>query len=205
MVRQLAVFGCLFIFAAVSIAEDKPADPKAAPAKEDKAEAPKFHISSPIVKDIEPIEAFICGEAETNFEQFMDTLSKTFFPLMEKEGENGTVFQGAPIFIYHGASQDPAKKFKFTAGYAVAPDAKPIGEYKIKKIDGYRCLSVYYTGSLETIDQAYMQLFAQVARAGHTPTGQTRELYLDWHGEASPNTVVEVQVGIAAEKKDAKE
>lgn len=173
----------------------------AAAAPTAKAEKKDYHLSPMIVKDIKAIEAFISGESETTRTDMMEALGKTFFALMEKEGENGTVFDYPAIFVYQGASGEPDKKFKLSTGYPVKAGAKAIGDFKVNKLEGYRCASVYYTGSLTHIGDAYSELFTQLIKAGHKPTGQSRELYLFWDGEDSPNTVVEIQVGIAEEKK----
>ncbi len=201
MIRLLTII-VAFCVAGPLLAEDPKAKdlPPAAVKPGENAEKSAHHLSQPIVKDVDEIPNLIFAETETTFEEFSDTLGKLFFPMMEKEGENGTVYWGAPIFIYHGASKDPKAKFKFTVGFAVKPESKPIGEFKIKKVDGYRCVSVYYTGPLSSISKAYEAVFAEIGKSGHKPTGQSRELYLDWHGEDSANTVVEVQVGIEGRK-----
>jgi general secretion pathway protein G len=185
-------------------ADPSPPTQKERTAPASTVEKKDYHLSTMIVKDIKTIEAFISGETETTLNEMMEALGKTFFPLMEKEGENGTVFSYPAIFVYHGASADPHKKVKLSTGFPVKPDAKAIGDFKVKKLEGYRCASVYFTGSLMHIGDAYGELMAQVAKAGHKPTGQTRELYLFWDGDDSPNTVVEIQVGIAEVPKDEK-
>lgn len=191
---------CLIVSAAVNVAiaaEEKPADaaPKAA------AEKPAYHLSPMIIKDTDAVDHFIYGEAETDFATMMDTLGKTFFALAELEGKNGAAFDYPAIFVYHGNTGDPNAKFKIATGFPVKETVKPVGDFKIKKLDGIRCASVYYTGSLEHIGKAYESLFGQLIKAGHKPTGETRELYLYWAGETSPNTVVELQAAIGKEEK----
>lgn len=205
----LNCLAALLVTSVVNADPSPPAKDKAPAVAPAKVEKKAYHLSTMIVKDVKAMEAFIAGEAETTRNDMMDALGKTFMPLMEKEGENGTVFDYPAIFIYQGASAEPDAKFKLSTGYPVKPGAKAIGEFKVKKVEGFRCASFYFTGSLTHFGDAYAELFAQVIKAGHKPTGQTRELYLFWDGEDSVNTVVEIQVGIEAakkadDKKDAK-
>ncbi|MEX2216605.1 MAG: GyrI-like domain-containing protein [Phycisphaeraceae bacterium] len=185
-----------------ALAQDKaaPQDPKSAP-----AEKPTHHLSSPIVKDIKELEHFIYGEAEITFDTMMDAMTKTFFPLMESLGKNGVVYDYPAIFVYKGATEDPKKKFTFQTGYPARPDCKAPEGFKIRKLEAHRCVSIYFTGPLTELEAAYKAVYAQIAKAGHQPTGESRELYLFWDGEASPNTVVEIQVGIARPAKDDKD
>jgi general secretion pathway protein G len=198
MFRCLPLVALLAVISLPAYGEDK-ARAAAAPAKE---KAP-YHLSPMIIKNTDAIEKFICGEAETTQEDMMAALQKTFFALMEKEGQDGAAFDYPAIFIYEGNTGDPKKKFKLTTGFPAKENAKAIGEFKVKKVEGIRCASVYYTGSLEHIGKAYESLFTQLIKAGHKPTGETRELYLFWAGEASPNTVVELQAAIAPADKEA--
>jgi hypothetical protein len=49
---------------------------------------------------------------------------------------------------------------------------------------------------MSRIDRAYEKLGPSVTAAGHTPTGETRELYLYWEKPESPNNVIQLQMGI---------
>jgi len=188
-------------FAAPLNAEDaKDKAPAKAPDKP-VADKPAFHLSPMILKSTDAVEHFIYGEMETDQAGMMDALQKTFFPLMEKEGKDGLILDAPPTFVYQGATQDPKQKFKLATGFPTREGAKAAGEFKVKKLDGIRCASIYFTGSLEHFGKAYESIFTQLIKAGHKPTGETRELYLFWAGEASPNTVVEIQVAIAPQEK----
>jgi len=198
MRELLASFLFVAATATALAAEDK------APAKAaDKPAAAKadFHVSPMIIKNTDAVERFIYGEAETTQEDMMETMQKIFFPLMEKDGKDGIVLNYPAIFVYQGASQDPKQKFKLATGFPAREGTKAVGEFKVKKLDGVRCASIYFTGSLEHFGKAYESIFTQLVKAGHKPTGETRELYLYWAGDASPNTVVEIQVVIAPEEK----
>mgnify|MGYP002624852251 CR=1 FL=1 len=194
-------------FVSLVLAESKnppePPVPPSTPPPAAESETPKFHLSKPIVKDIAELEHFVYGEVETTFETMMDAMTKTFFPLMESLGKDGVVYDYPAIFIYNGVkSDDPKAKFTLVTGYPARPECKAPKGYKIGKLEGHHGLSADFTGPLSEISHAYQAIFKDLLAAGHQPTGQTRELYLYWDGEESPNTVVEIQVTIAKPGKD---
>jgi effector-binding domain-containing protein len=156
---------------------------------------PVWHLSPLLVKDVKEVPGYLHGSAETTLADIAKTLDKIFMPLMDKAQKAG-LLGGPPIFVYHGATGDPTAKFTLDTGFAVPADTKPLGEFKVNKLPGYRAATAYFTGPLSSLGAAYTQFFPELMKAGYTPTGDMREVYLFWEGPDSANNVVEIQVGI---------
>ena len=118
-------------------------------------------------------------------------------PLVTAAQEAGVHFMGGPVFIYDGAMGDPDQPFKLTTGFPVAPGTEAVDGAVIEELPAVRVASVYYTGPVEHLQEAYQALFPALFRAGLRPAGVSREVYLHWVDEDSPNNVIEVQAVLA--------
>ncbi|GEM_PF-730683 len=116
--------------------------------------------------------------------------------LMKTARESGVQIEGSIMFIYHGASPDPTKPFDLDVAAVVIADAKPAGDFKVKQLPAFNCVSTVYCGPVYRVGEAYGQLIAQCEAAGVQPADETREMYLYWEAMDSPNNVTLVQVGI---------
>jgi effector-binding domain-containing protein len=133
-------------------------------------------------------------EVETSLSEMGTTVGPIIEELQKLVKEKKVSYAGCGVFVYFGASADPTKKFKLQVSFAVAEDTKPQGEFKVRKLEPFKCLTVVYAGPLASISRAYEKAFGNLG--GSVPTGETREYYLDWEGVDSPNNVELVAVGI---------
>jgi effector-binding domain-containing protein len=126
----------------------------------------------------------------------MDHINKSFAGLEAASKQGKVHYTGAALFVYHGVTQDFAKPFTLDIGYLAADDAKAAGEFKVRKLDEFRCATVLYTGPVTSIHAAYGKLMPALGKAGHKPTTENREYYMYYETPDSPNDVTMVAVGI---------
>ncbi|MGH7178062.1 MAG: effector binding domain-containing protein [Tepidisphaeraceae bacterium] len=154
-----------------------------------------YVISAMRVQEMKGI-TFLYVSAETNYGAMHQTVTDAMSGFEEAIKAGKFSPDGATLFIYHGASQDPNKNFTLEMGFPVAEDTKPFGDYKVKKLDAFKCATVLYSGAVANIGQAYQQVFSELFQQGLKPTGETREFHFMWEGPESPNNVSLIQVGV---------
>ena len=169
----------------------------AQPAEADQPKPVEWHLSEPIVKDVAEVPAFLSGSTRTTLNEIKPAVEELMGPLIEAVQNGDATFMGAPIFIYQGATGQPDVPFDMTIGFPATDADVAVPGYANKPLAPFRCVSFYYTGPMEGLPAAYGKLMPQVFQAGHMPSGVSRELYLFWETEDSPNNIVEIQIGIA--------
>ncbi len=160
-----------------------------------KAENP-WHLSAVIEKSVREIPGFMSATATTTIPKIKEVVAAKFGPMGKAAREAGVHFEGPAIFIYQGATGEMEQPFDLTMGMPVAADAKDVGEYKVAKRPGMLCVSAYYTGDISHLGEAWGKFYGQAMQRGVKPTGESREVYLFWEGEESPNNVIELQIAI---------
>lgn len=133
---------------------------------------------------------------KTNLQNIGQAAKDGFDKVGKEMADQKIVPSGPPMMVFHGATPDPAADFTLDIGLIVPDDAKPAGDLKVDKLEKFRCMSVLYTGPVKGVSAAYQKVYPDLARAGHTPTAESREMLLYWEGEDSPNNVIQVSVGI---------
>ncbi len=200
LIIPAGVAACL-IFAGISVARQHepakhrtPTTAPAAPAARDPGEN-DFVISPMRVQEMRQTN-YMYKSFETSFGEMGDQIHATMTELIGGIKSGDVPVTGPAIFVYHGATPDPTKKFTLEIGFQVDESAKDWNDFKVKKLDEFRCASVLFGGSVQNMPAAYQQVFADLTGAGHVPTGESRELYLMWEDETSVNNVVLIQIGI---------
>ena len=133
-------------------------------------------------------------EVETSLSEMGQDVGPILEELSKLVKEKKVVYDGCAVFVYQGASPDPTKKFKLQVSFAVAEDTKPQGEFKVRKLEPLKCLTVLYGGPVASIAKAYEKLYGGLGNK--TPTGESREYYLNWEGVESANNVELIAVGV---------
>jgi effector-binding domain-containing protein len=145
------------------------------------------------VQDL-PAVTYIYGSSQTTFDKMMDLVNK-YIPLLTKGIEDGTIrAKGPAMFIYKGVQEDMSKPFTLEIGWCVADDAKDVGELKVRKLPAAKYATMLYTGSTANASKIYEKLMPAIAKAGLTPAGDVREMYIYWERPDSLNNVIQVQV-----------
>lgn len=201
MIRTLVLVG--FAFAPACIAAAQEGDTLApghitAQAQGTAVADPPFHLSQElIVKELRPIERFVSGKAKTTLATLPQAIGQTFMGLLQQGNLEATRFTGPAIFIYRGSDGAPNTEFDFSAGFQVLPDEPTPQGFEMSTLPAFRCATLYYTGSLANLPQAWQTAMEKVTQAQLRPTGEQRELYLYWEDPQSPNNVIEIQIGVA--------
>jgi effector-binding domain-containing protein len=161
---------------------------------------PARDASAPLVSDshVQTLRAvtFCHITVKTSIQKMSQTAREGVKKLDKLMAENKIRPEGPPMFVYHGASPDPAAEFTLDMGFVVPDDTKAAGELKVDKLEKFHCMSVLYTGPAPGVSAAYEKVYPDLTKAGHTPTSESREMFLYWEGEDSPNNVIQVSAGI---------
>ena len=139
-------------------------------------------------------KTIIYREVETSLPEMGQDVGPILEDLSKLVKEKKVVYDGCAVFVYQGLSTDPTKKFKLQVSFAVADDTQPQGEFKVRKLEPLKCLTVLYGGPVSSIAKAYEKLFGGLGNK--TPTGESREYYLNWEGVESGNNVELIAVGV---------
>lgn len=154
-----------------------------------------FVVSKMRVQEL-PAHTFFYREMETSLQEIGAVVEPTIMAMFEAIKTNNIDVTGSVTFVYHGASPDPAKKFKLQIGILVADGTAAVSDFQVRKLEALKCSTVLFSGPMMAIARAYNQLFTDLMAAGLAPTGETRETYLLWESAESKNNVVLVQAGI---------
>src|SRR5687768_2242458 len=155
--------------------------------------ADDVQLSEVAIRTLAP-KTIIYQEVETSLAEMGAAVGPILEQLTALVKEKKVVFDGAAIFIYQGASPDPTKKFKLQVSFAVAEDTKPQGEFKVRKLEPFKCATVLFGGPVASVAKAYEKLYGGLGNK--TPTGESREYYLNWEGVESANNVELIAVGV---------
>lgn len=166
--------------------------------EEKKADAPAAaepQLSAAQVLTLKPM-SYMYVTLETSLQDMAEPIRKTLPELM-KTAQDAHLHPGMPtIFIFHGADGEAATKFKLDIGFQVPAGTKAVGEWKVADLPEHRCVSVLYSGPIAQITKAYEKLVPAATDGNRQPTGESRQMYLFWDGDNSPNNVVQVTLGI---------
>ena len=155
---------------------------------------------SPVVSDVRvrtlAESNYLYVESETSYAEMGPFIEEAVKKLEAAEKEGKIRVTNSYVFVYQGASPDPSKKFKLQVGATVADDVAAVGDLKVRKLPTYRCASVLYQGPVQQMMLPYQKLMPALEPAGLEPTGENREYYTFWEGEASKNNIVMVTAGV---------
>ncbi|MEJ2765665.1 hypothetical protein VV869_17060 [Photobacterium sp. MCCC 1A19761] len=119
--------------------------------------------------------------------------------IQEAAEQSGLDVAGPWHFIAHGLPQDTQTKFEieFTLPVSGECHGVPGDGVELKESRYFRCASTQYSGSLSQLFEAgYQPLLQAMADNNCALTGESREIYHQWHGPESAKNVIEIQFGI---------
>ena len=153
-------------------------------------------IAEMIVQNI-PAKHYVHGSIETDFKSMGEPVGKTLTSLIKTASENKLPLVGPVLHFYYGAPhQSPDKAFKMETGFFVQEGLKMPGDFKVRELPKFRCVTILYTGPGLRIGDSWQKLYRSIGDKGLTTTGEEREVYLYWEGVDSPNNIVQVMVGV---------
>jgi effector-binding domain-containing protein len=83
---------------------------------------------------------------------------------------------------------------KLQAGFPVKSGTKAVKPFAVIDVPEWKCLSALYKGSMESIQEAWAEMSAEVEKRGLKATGEIREIYRVWVDFGSAKNVTELQV-----------
>ena len=135
---------------------------------------------------------------ETSFDKMGDPIKEGFDKIFAAASEAKLLIARPTLLVYPKANPHfhPDKSFKLEIGIVVGDDTQAVGECKERKTEPFKCATILYTGPVDQQGRAYEKLIPALKAAGHTPTGEEREMCLYWEGLDSQNNVFFMQIGI---------
>ncbi|QDU72498.1 GyrI-like domain-containing protein [Mucisphaera calidilacus] len=155
-----------------------------------------YDLTEPQVTVLEGAEYFLFGEAETTLNSMGETMDQKFWPLVRMIEEQKLDPEGDVVFVYLGATGEPDDPFTLRMGFPVVAGTKAPEGFRIDRLPDLRCVKADFTGHIEGVGHAYSKIMPALFQSGHQPSGETREVYREWHGPDSVDNRVDLCVGI---------
>jgi effector-binding domain-containing protein len=192
MLRQITIsLFAVATAASIALAGEKPKGAAKVP-------DPPFIISQVRIQDSKSFDYFyVSGSAKMEqmpivMGKLMGKLEAAIKEAARKEGK--VVDIGGPVAIY--TMTKPDAPISIQVGSPTEGEAKPIGDAKVRKVEGKRTASLIYVGPLTSIAKAYQALEKAIKDKGLTAGGERREFYLYWEGQDSANNVYMLQATV---------
>jgi effector-binding domain-containing protein len=157
------------------------------------AAEPEFTLGQVRVQRTRGFDYFYVG-AEATMERLASTIDTLRGKLESARRKGRVVVLGPATFVYLGA--DPSGPFTLQIGYPVESRTAPIRDTKVRHLEDLRCVSVVYSGGLQHIRSAWGAVGTAVKAKGLRTTPESREVYLYFEDDESPNNVTLLQQGV---------
>jgi len=139
---------------------------------------------------------FYYASTKANFQNLGEKL-KVIIPEVQKSLiEAHGLANGPLILIYRGVTDNPKTDFDLEVGYPIAEKVKGIGDFNVRDVPEYSCMSVLFSGPINQIETAFQKLMPALMGGTAKPTDELREMYLYFEGIESPNNVVHISAGV---------
>ena len=144
-----------------------------------------------------PAMSYLCTSAETSFEEIGGTVRAGLDKVYSAATQNKLLLARPSMLVYWGNPHfDPKKTFKMEIGVVISDDIRAIEGVTIRKTEPFKCAGILYIGTVKQQGQAYQKLIPALMEAGYVPTGEEREVCLNWEGAHSSNNIYWMQIGI---------
>jgi effector-binding domain-containing protein len=155
---------------------------------------PDFVISQMRVQTMRE-ETFFCVACAPTPMTGLDKELDRMMPQLAAAKAAAGIAQLGPVVIRYYKVDEP-DTYVMEAGVPVRAGTPAAGEAQVKTLPPYPCASLLSWGSLEHIGQAYETLMQAIKEAGLEQTGEGREWHYHFEGDASPNNVIGLHMGI---------
>jgi effector-binding domain-containing protein len=155
---------------------------------------PDFLITQMRVQTMREETFFCVACAPTPMAGLDKELDRMMPQLEAARAAAGIAHIGAVVIRYYKV--DEPDIYVMEAGVPVRAGTQAAVEAQVKTLPSYRCASLLSWGSLEHIGLAYETLVQAIQEAGLEQTGEGREWHYHFEGDASPNNVIGLHMGI---------
>ncbi|HEX8914892.1 MAG TPA: GyrI-like domain-containing protein [Humisphaera sp.] len=157
---------------------------------------PAFGVTEPAERTLDAVPRFVYVGAETTFKDIAGAVERAMADLSAAQSGGRFRATGPVVMVYRGATADPDKPFTLEVGMPAEDGPPPGGRVRARPLPAMKAVAVEFTGPLSAIDKAYDRLMPAVQALKREPTGETREVYLNWDGPTSANNRVLVGAGV---------
>ena len=148
------------------------------------------------IKEV-PEKQFFCVKKELLITEVQAFAAETFPELVRKATQLRLGQKGPLALTISGYQGDPAKSFTAEVDFPYAEkndDYK--GAYSYRTAPKFKCASMIFQGPVGGTGASWGKLVQAAISAGHQPTGESREVFLDFVGPDSTENIIELQLGI---------
>ena len=138
-----------------------------------------------------------CFETKTTLQDLLQYVRVVAQRLYKDAIKHDLEVTGPVYWIYEGADGQLDTIFTLTIALPVSKTEKITeGDFKLKTLDSFRCLSHTHEGAWENLGQTYGQLFSEIQVKELAISGQNREIYLNMDFDNPTGNITEVQIGL---------
>lgn len=101
---------------------------------------------------------------------------------------------GPYLFVY--IMDADMSRFEMRIGFPVVVGTRAPEGLQVAELGEFRCASLVYGGGLQHMTRAWNELMEAMKQQGLTPRNETREWYLYFENDGSPNNVTMLQQAI---------
>ncbi len=157
---------------------------------------PESSLTPIRIKEI-PEKQFFCLKKELLMAEVQAFAAEKFQELVRKATQLRLGQKGPLVLTISGYQGDPTKTFTAEVDFPYAEQNDDYkGAYAYRTAPKFKCASVIYQGPIGGTGESWGKLVQAAIAAGHQPTGESREVFLDFEGPDSKDNIIELQLGI---------
>ncbi len=147
------------------------------------------------VRKINPITvlAFAANVTLKDLQQFVRVKARDLYT---EAVQSNLEIAGPVYWVYYGMDGNPETVFTLEICLPVAGGENYSGQYSLKQLGTFKCLSHWHHGAWNNFPATYGRVFQEVSEKQYIPSGQCREIYQHIDFMHEENNLTEVQVGI---------
>jgi hypothetical protein len=152
-----------------------------------------------LTKTVAPLSVMFVSQAVTIPE--VAAAAGTHCAAMRAELESVGLASDAPfVFVAYGLPQDATTRFTLDICIPVVAPEHYHGAYAFKELNALECASLEVRGPIaQLFSHGYAPLMRQLEDGSAALSGESREVYWEWHDSESSANRIEVQIGLRAE------
>lgn len=147
-------------------------------------------------KNVKSFMALVATKELTIREIFK--FSQEIYPkMMEEIKINNLEVADNIVFISYGRDGNINKKFKHEICIPIKESINYLGEFEIRQIEEFQCLTDTFTGTINQIlTEGIDELLSEAKTSKLKLSDEMREVYHKWEKPRSKKNVVEIQFGL---------
>jgi effector-binding domain-containing protein len=153
----------------------------------------KFKIME--IKNINPMTVLYCT-TRTNLAGLSEFVGTKAEELLADASSNNLTINGPVYWLYYGMDGKPETVFDLDIAFPVIVNQPYNGNFKLKELPKYKCLSAIHTGAWNDMDKTYNSLIGRAMNDGLLLNNTCREVYLNVDFIDFTKNITEIELGI---------